>query len=208
MVCVYITGTYEGYAMEYIAVVEGKTGKKVRIGGKTAGSQPEAEVAAMGMALKYVYENSLDAVVYTSFANSVKWANGEWNAGSKRVKDYVRYVKRVREQVQLDLISGIPDDKLRLLHSLMEKGGLGSPAGFRVLVRDAKGKILADFNERNIKDASGKTLVDFNEKDFYGILADAIYFADWYEKEGKNEKSYYYGCSVERYNVPSKIGRD
>lgn len=194
MVCVYITGAYEGYAMEYIAVVEGKAGEKIRIGGKTAGSQPEAEVAAMGMALKYVYENGLDAAIYTTFTNSVKWANGEWNAGSKRVKDYVRYVKRVREQIQLEFISGIPDDRLRLLHSLMEKGkgGLCRPASFRVVIKNASGKILGDFNEKN----------------FCGILADAIYFADWYEKEGKNEKSYYYGCKVERYNVPSKIGRD
>lgn len=188
MVNVYITGTYKNYAMEYIAVVEKAGGEKVRISGKTVGSQPEAEVTAMGMAIKYVYENGLDAVVYTTFVNTVKWADGEWEARAKRIKDYVRYVKRVRERIKLSLVVGLPDGWLWQLFSIKskEKNSAVRPANFRVVIKKADGSVLGDFDEKH----------------FYGILADAIYFANWYEKEGKNEKSYYYGCKVERYNVP------
>lgn len=188
MVSVYITGTYKSYTMEYIAEVESEDGLRVigRVSGSATGSKPETEALAVGAAVAWLYERGLDAMIYTSFANAVGWANGRWEAKTKTAWDYVRRVRRARERINLGFSEQIPECWLQRLFSIQGKDDVLRTAGFRVVIKSADGKVLGDFDEKH----------------FCGVLDDAIYFANWYDKEGKDEKSYYYGCKVERYNIP------
>ena len=52
-----------------------------------------------------------------------------------------------------------------------------------------------------VTDKDGKILADYNQEDFGGVLKDAVFFADWYEAESKNEDSIFYKCVVKRTGV-------
>lgn len=215
MINAYITGDFDKdkSTLSYEGVIEKEDGMKSRLKGTLSGSIPETQVSAVGVLLKVLAENRLDAIIYTDFTIAVNLAEGKVKALSKRTKDYVRYVKKTQNLIELSFVSDIPKEKRIFFYADREQAEQSTvlnpfkkekkqvstavqwqkPAPkFRVIVYKADGSILCDLNSY----------------DFGGVLKDAVYFSDWYEKEGRDKNSIFYGCRVERQNIPvSKKGK-
>lgn len=243
---VYFTASYENSTLRYAGVLIRDDGVRTCTNGQLAGSEPETTVSAIGVALEQARKANEPICFYTDLEDAVKWANGERKPIAKRIKDFVKYVKKAEETIGLTFENHIPDEMKPELERVassyrgerkvesnpfkkpQSKPNWGSdwrqvaekemqqeqamaskeahedktPAyaipkpykgamwgGFRVTVHDAKGKLLCDLDQN-----------DFGQKN----LADAVFFADWYEQESKNPDSYFYGVKVEKYNVPSR----
>lgn len=239
---IYLTASYEENVLHYAGILEKNNGVRSCLNGKLAGSMPETSVSAIGVALKQAKESGEPICVYTDLEDAVKWAKGERKPIAKRIKDFVKYVKKTEEELGLTFESYIPDElkpelervassyktetksetnpfaKKKQFSSNVSWGSGWRKAvedtkepeekkeqqpsyaipkpyagakqgGFRVIVHNAKGELLCDLDQD-----------DFGRKN----LADAVFFADWYEQESKTPDSYFYGVKVEKYNVPPK----
>lgn len=246
---VYFTASYEkeNNYLHYAGILEKNNGTQTCTNGRLAGSEPETMVSAIGVALEQAKKTNESICFYTDLEDAVKWANGERKPIAKRIKDFVKYVKKTEETIGLTFESRIPDEMKPELERVassykgerqaeanpfkkqQSKPNWGSdwkqaaekelkqeeqkqapipeetdktPAyavpkpykgamwgGFRVTVHDAKGKLFCDLDQN-----------DFGQKN----LADAVFFADWYEQESKNPDSFFYGVKVEKYNVPPR----
>lgn len=246
---VYFTATYKDATLRYAGVLIKDDGVRTCTNGQLAGSEPETMVSAVGIALEQAKKANEPICFYTDLEDAVKWASGERKPIAKRIKDFVKYVKKTEEAIGLTFERYIPDEVRPELERVAlsyrgEKQSETNPfvkktqaktnwgnwgdgwkqateendrrqsvaasepstndtpsyaipkpykgamwGGFRVTVYDAKGKLMCDLDQN-----------DFGQKN----LADAVFFADWYERESKNPDSYFYGVKVEKYNVPAR----
>lgn len=202
---VYITGAYDKYTLNYKGYTD-DNGKKTLINGKLSGSKKETEASALGIVLKHALDNDKDVHIYTTFEDIVKLANGEYKPVESRTKDFVRYINKITQSINVSFTAGIPDEQMEIINNLGNNRGNASvqnPFKKQTTTSRAVGwkKRMEDFSV-TIRKPNGEVLCNATNFDFGGKLADAVYFADWYEKEGKNPDSFFYGCTVERKNVP------
>lgn len=211
MLNIYLTGRYDNYKMKYAGIVETvgdaalSRNRKVEVQqgfhtcicGELLGSKPETEIQAVQVALKRAFSSGEATNLYTDFSNMEKRVNGKIKATSQNAKELSTFADVVRARIDLQIIEELSDRVRLVLDYILDNHNTfgewrycsveWKKPSFRVIIRDRKGNILCDFDENH----------------FGGVLADAIQFANWYERESTNEKSDYYGVTVERYNVPS-----
>lgn len=191
------SSTAHPYKMRYACFARTESDNTACNYGELLGSRPETELQVVQIALKYAYTSKEDVTVHTDFANVQKRVNGRIKATSQSAKDFAALANMVREKINIQIIEELPDRERKVLDYILDKFTepynewqscevTWSFPPFRVVVRDRKGNVLCDLNEKH----------------FGGVLDDAIQFANWYERESKNETSDYFGVTVERYNVP------
>lgn len=215
MINAYITGNFDKdkSTLSYEGVIEKEDGMKSRLKGTLSGSVPETQVSAVGVLLKVLADNRFDAVIYTDFAIAVKLVEGKIKALSKRTKDFVRYVKKIENLIDISFVSDIPKEKLAYFGKETEQAEQSAVQNpFKKDKKQTSSAVRwqkpAPKFQVIVYNADGTVLCSPNDYDFGGIIKDAVYFADWYEKEGKDKSSMFYGCRVERHNVPlSKKGK-
>lgn len=218
---VYVTGRHDGYKMQYACFAVTKNGATACNYGDLLGSKPETELQVVLIALKYAYASKAewnprmpqlsnqqdvgcqkqqeDAIVHTDFTNVQKRISGRIKATSQSAKDFAAFASMAREKINIQIIEELPDRERKVLDYILDNLRVAKPRDgwqwcevswslptFRVVVRDRNGNVLCDLNEKH----------------FGGVLADAVQFANWYERESKKETSDYFGVTVERYNVP------
>ena len=202
---VYITGEYDKYTLSYKGYAD-DNGTKGLICGKLSGSRKETEASALGIILKHALDNNKDVHIYTTFEDTVKLANGEYKPIESRTKDFVRYIKKVEKTINVSFSAGIPDEAMQIINAIgnsRESASVQNPFKNKPTTSNAVGwkKRMEDFSV-TVRKPNGEILCNVTNFDFGGKLADAMFFADWYEKEGKNPDSFFYGYIVERKNVP------
>lgn len=214
MINAYITGAFDEKTktLSYEGVIEKEDGMKSRLKGTLSGSAPETQVSAVGVLLKVLVENRLDAVIYTDFVIAVSLVEGKVNALSKRSRDYVRYVKKAKNLIELSFVPDIPKEKRSVFNTGEQAGQSAVQNPFKKekkqVATSVKWQKPAPKFRVVVYKADKSVLCDLDSYDFGGVLKDAMYFADWYEKEGKDKNSIFYGCQVERHNIPvSKKGK-
>lgn len=190
MIDIYITGVYDNYSMRYFASVVKENGSKMCLNGTVSGSRSETEVSVIGIALRYAYENNLDTTIYTDFIDAIKWAKGEWQANAQRIKEYVRYVKRVSKRITVVMQPVSEDKLLELRYYLQDKDepfkNIQNP--FKSKKEPEKSTGWGMIKEKKFRviiyNADGSILCDLDNEMFGGVLKDAVFFANWYEKQG------------------------
>jgi hypothetical protein len=175
------------------------------------------EVSVLGYALKYADKKGVDVHIYTDLKQAVCWANGEWNAVSKRVQDYVHYLTKLRNRINVEITTGIPEENAlaieQIKQAMAERGEhMPTPTDnpFRkpkkavqaVQTIQAEPEITLDKFSIVIYRANGSIYGKLTEWDFCNKLQYAVDTANWYDNESKDPKSMFYGCRVERFNVP------
>lgn len=221
---IFVTGRYgngqdvaaTGYKMRYACFA--RTGRMTSRDttftcGELLGSKPETELQVIQIALKYAYslwlenegkdasEKEYSVTIFTDFTNVKKRVNGRIKATSQSAKSLAAFAKTVKASLPIMVVEDIDNDRYEILGYILDNlytedncgkwkrceiiwTSLSTPT-FRVVVRDRNGNVFCDVNERF----------------FGGVPTDAMYFADWYERESKNKESRYYGVTVERYNI-------
>lgn len=205
----FIVGSYEESTklLSFILLIC-EYGKASIKRGNLRGSLPETQASAMGILLKILFQNGLNATIYTNFKTAVDVAEGRIKAFSKRSKDYVNYLKRVRDKINITFSTEIPEDEdvkkyLNQITANTEQVGVQNPFKQQKQVGATVKwqKPLPKFRVV-VYNPNESILCELDSYDFGGELGDAVYFSDWYEKEGKDKNSMFYGCRVERYGIP------
>lgn len=203
---IYLTGIYEENKMHFVGLIKAPKQQSV-VRRLISGTEIECRINATGIMLNLVSNTDLPIVVYTNFEDIVLWGNGMKKVVSQRARDFFNYLKRRRKKQRVAFQNKLSSDMLKELIRLLQGQAEEQTATvnpFKAKNRDAVTSLIQKMPMTfrvTVTDKDGKILADYNQEDFGGVLKDAVFFADWYETESKNEDSIFYKCVVKRTGV-------
>lgn len=208
---IYITGSYNNYKMQYAGVAISSAPLPPSFGtfcvaGEVTGSKPEAEMEAVKNALQFAFPYSVPVTIHTDFEGIKARVDGKIKSASQSAKALMALITTVKSKASLDVVENIPLREQKVLDYLVKhckdlktpNGELVPSGQWRTCeIRWTKPSFRVTARDRN-----GKVLCDLNEEFFGGVIAEAIQFVRWCERESKNENGYWYGITVEYQNLP------
>ena len=206
MVRILVTGEYNNYLLTYHCIAEYENGARERICGTFTGSEIEAEVQAVGMAIRYAIQKRLTAVIYTPFKQVLSYIKSGWTPQTKTIKEFMSLVKKI-DTSKISFSNDVPENFIATYNSFVKMFG-------NKVTTDNKSYFLGDRSGKWIKtfplfrvllySRENELKLDINNYDYGEDFLAAIDFCDWYDKEVLDSRSTYYGWRVVRYNVPLK----
>ncbi|MBP0726759.1 ribonuclease H family protein [Bacillus sp. RG28] len=108
---VYVDGSYNDSIGRYsygCIILDGKKTKLSGVGDNQKNSSLRnvaGELLGAMEAIKWAYNNNYERIkIFHDYEGISKWATGEWNANKEGTKEYVHFVKGIRDKIQIDFI--------------------------------------------------------------------------------------------------------